>query len=416
MANKNQPDQFLAFRFPEFRFLTGGAFFFSVALLMQEVIIGYEVYKITGDPLAIGMLGLAQAAPFIALSLFGGHLADVMSKRKVVLFSLSGILICSVALFFASQKWNTEEHTTFFQIIIYSLVFLTGTFYAFYSPTVSALRAFVVPRKAYENAATWASAGWHIGGIIGAGISGFVYNAVGFSGTILTVICIFGLSIFLWTFVKDRKVEKQKKGNVWQKIREGLRFVRKTRMLFYSISLDLFSVLFGGVVAILPVFAEDILHVGPDGLGIMRAAPAIGGILTLFLITNISLMKGAWRTLLLYVGGFAIATLVFAVSKNFYLSVVALFFTGAFDSVSMVIRGTVMHLLTPDEMRGRVSSVNSIFISASNELGAFESGLAASLMGTVPSVIFGGLAALGIVTWVWWNTTDLLDVDLGEEV
>ena len=416
MAKTHQNDRFLAFRFPEFRALTAGSFLFSVALLMQEVIIGYEVYKLTGDPLSIGLLGLAQAVPFIGLSLFGGHFADIMSKRKMLMFSLLGIVCCSSALFFASLKLSGSQGSSLFQIIIYAVVFFTGTFYAFYSPTVSALRAFVVPRHAYQNAATWSSAAWHIGGITGAGASGFVYNWVGFSGTILTVAGIYGLSILSWSFVKDRKTEQQKEGSVWQKIREGLHFVRRTRMLFYSISLDLFSVLFGGVVAILPVFAEDILHVGAEGLGLLRAAPAVGGILMLFFIANISLMKNAWRTLLIYVAGFGLATVVFALSENFYLSIIALFLTGAFDSVSMVIRGTIMQLLTPDEMRGRVSSVNGIFISASNELGAFESGLAASLMGTVPSVVFGGMLALGIVGWVWWQSRDLLEVDLRKVV
>lgn len=412
----SRPARFLAFQFPEFRFLMGASFLFSVAFLMQEVIIGYEVYKLTGDPLAIGILGLVQAVPFIGLSLFGGHLADVLSKRKVLMASMLGVIACSVFLFFASQKLSGEEGATLLQIIIYGVVFLTGTCYAFYSPTVSSLRAFVVPRRAYENAATWSSAGWHVGGIVGAGLSGFIYNAVGFSYTIFTVVCIYGVAMSLWLFVKDRKIDAPKTGSVWQKIREGLRFVRRTRMLFYSITLDLFSVLFGGVVAILPVFAEDILHVGAEGLGFLRAAPAVGGILTLFLIANISLMKSAWRTLLIFVAGFGVATLVFALSENFYLSVAALFFTGAFDSVSMVIRSTILQLLTPDEMRGRVSSVNSIFISASNELGAFESGLAASLMGTVPSVVFGGAAALVIVGWVWWQSRDLLDEDLREVV
>ncbi len=414
--SKRNSKQFLAFRYPGFRFLVGASFFFNMALLMQEVIIGYEMYKITGDPLAIGLIGLAHAAPFIGLALIGGHVADILSKKRVIQVSLLGMMLCSLALYFAGKKLSGNDHTLGLQLIIYGVVFLTGVFRAFYSPTVQAMKAFVVPRSAYENAATWSSAGWQSGIIIGPGISGFIYDWVGFADTILVVFLFMGVVQLLWSQVKDPPIEKTEKGNAWKKIVEGLRFVRKTKMLFYSISLDLFSVLFGGVVAILPVFAEDILHVGASGLGILRSAPAIGGVLTLLIVSRISMLKNAWRTLLVFVAGFGIATLVFALSENFYLSVGALFFVGAFDSVSVVIRSTILQLVVPDEIRGRVNSVNGIFLTASNELGAFESGLAASLLGAVPSVVFGGAASLAIVGWVWLKTKDLLKVDLGKEV
>lgn len=417
MTTSSTPDQFLAFRFPEFRLYVGATFIFASALLMQEVIIGYELYKITGDPFAIALVGLVQAVPFIGLSLYGGHLADVLSKRKVLIISLLAISLCSLGLVFASQKWPGEAHVNLLQIIIYVVVFITGTCYAFYSPTKNSLMAFLVPRRAYESAATWGSTGWHMGTIVGPGISGFVYIWVGFSGTILLAALLMASTIVFWLFIKDYKIPPTgEKTGVWQKIKEGLRFVRKTRMLLYSISLDLFSVLFGGVIAILPVFAEDVLHVGADGLGILRAAPAIGALMMLVVLSRLSLLRRAWRTLLVFVAGFGVATLVFAISKNFYLSVAALFFTGAFDAVSMVIRSTIMQLLVPDEMRGRVGSVNGIFISASNELGAFESGTMARLMGAVPSVIFGGVASLAIVAFVWWKTRDLLDEDLRQVV
>lgn len=413
---KTDHDQFLAFRYPEFRYLVGANFLFTTALMMQEVILGYEMYKITGDPLAIGLLGLAQVVPYIGLSLIGGHLADLLSKKKVILFSLLGILLSSLALHFAAGKLKSEGDLLALQLVIYGVVFLTGALLAFYNPTVNALRAFVVPRKAYENSATWGSAAWQTGVIVGPGISGFVYAWVGFANTILFGAVLMACVLLLWTQVKDRKIENPERSNALKKIKEGLQFVWKTPMLLHSITLDLFSVLFGGVVAILPVFAEDILKVGPEGLGILRAAPAVGAILSLLIISFLTLMQNAWRTLLLYVTGFGIATLVFALSENFWLSVVALFFTGAFDAVSVVIRSTILQLLTPDKMRGRVGSVNGIFISASNELGAFESGLAASLMGTVPSVVFGGIASLAIVGFVWLKTRKLLGTDLRENI
>ena len=413
---RRNPDQFLAFRYPEFRSLLGASFFYNTAVMMQIVIIEYEMYKITGDPLAIGLIGLAQAAPFIGLSLIGGHFADVWSKKRVIHFSLLGMMLSSLILYFAGKKLAGGNDSLALQLIIYGVVFLTGVCMAFYSPTVQAMKAFVVPRTAYESAATWSSSGWQAGVIIGPGVSGFVYEVVGFADTILVVVGLFALVQGMWMWVSDPKITPPKMGSTWQKIKEGLRFVRTKKMLFYSISLDLFSVLFGGVVAILPVYAEDILQVGASGLGIMRSAPAVGGLIVLFIISNISFLKNIWRTLLLFVAGFGVATLVFAVSNNFYLSVGALFFVGAFDSVSVVIRQTILQLVVPDEMRGRVNSVNGIFLSASNELGAFESGLAASLMGAVPSVIFGGVASLAVVGWVWTKTKELLNVDLRNDI
>ncbi len=414
MATPNQ-QPFLAFTFPEFRFFMGASFLFTVALLMQEVIIGYEMYLITGDPLAIGLIGLAQAVPFIGLSLVGGHFADILSKKKMLMVSLVGIMTCSLVLHLAAKRLGNGDHSASLQWIIYGVVFLIGGFYAFFSPTASALKAFLVPRHAFENAATWSSSAWQVGTVVGPGISGFIYAWVGFADTILVVIGLMACVFLLLTQIKDRKIASPQQGDVLTKIREGIRFVFKTRMLLYSISLDLFSVLFGGVVAILPVFAEDILKVGPEGLGILRAAPSVGALLTLMTLSMLSITKNAWRTLLLNVAGFGVATVVFAVSKNFWLSVAALFFTGAFDAVSVVVRQTIMLMVTPDEMRGRVGSVNGIFISASNELGAFESGVAASLVGAVPSVVLGGAAALAIVGTVWWKSRDLMGVDLREE-
>ncbi|MBI5915800.1 MAG: MFS transporter [Bacteroidetes bacterium] len=409
---KSEHDPLLAFRFPEFRYYVAANFLFTCAFLIQEVIIGYELYKLTKDPKAIAFIGLSYALPFMALSLLGGHFADKWSKKKILLGSLAGIAACSLTLFFVSKSMTDAAAARSLQYVIYAVVALTGGFYAFYSPTASSLKPLLVPRHAYENAATWGSAGWQAGTIVGPALSGFIYAWGGFSNTILAVIFLQVLVVGFILLIGDRKVENPEAGNIFQKVKEGIAFVGRTRMLLYSISLDLFAVLFGGVVAILAVFAEDILKVGPQWLGVLRAAPSVGAMLMLLLLTFTSVMDHAWKKMLLAVAGFGVATIVFALSKNLWLSIVALFFTGAFDAVSVVIRHTILQLVVPDEMRGRVGAVNGIFLSASNELGAFESGMAASWLGTVRSVVAGGVLSLAIVGWVWWKSRDLFDVDL----
>ena len=220
-------------------------------------------------------------------------------------------------------------------------------------------------------------------------------------------------SFFLFMKIGDKPIQELNDQNeIISSIKQGIRFVFKTKIILYSISLDLFSVMFGGVMAILPIYAEDILHVGAEGLGILRAAPSLGAVLTLLLLTRFSPMQHAWKNLLLSVTGFGICILIFAVSPWMVLSVAMLFISGAFDSVSVIIRATILQIMTPDEMRGRVQAVNEMFLASSNELGGFESGLAAKLMGTVPSAVFGGAMTLLIVTWVYFRTGDLKYVEV----
>jgi MFS family permease len=407
-------DPFLAFRYREFRFFVVASFLITIAQLVQEVVIGYELYRITHDPLAIGMIGLVEAIPFIGLSLFGGHLADRLSKKKMIIISVSGILLSSLFLHFYTVDSMRETLSPAGLLIgIYSVIFLIGVLRAFYSPAATSLRAFLIPREAYENASTWSSSAWQTGAIVGPMISGFLYALFGFSNTLLVVVALIGGTLILMLNIEDKPVTAPPKHeNIFASLKEGIHFVFKKKIILYSISLDLFSVLFGGVVAILPVFAEDILHVGAEGLGILRAAPSLGAVITLFMISRYSPMKHPWRNLLTVVTGFGLCILVFAFSKSMMLSLAALFFSGALDSVSVVIRATILQLMTPDDLRGRVQAVNGMFLSSSNELGAFESGFAAKLMGTIPSVIFGGTMTLLIVGWVYTKTKDLFSVDL----
>ena len=404
-------DPYAALRFPAYRNFITASFLFTVALLIQEVALGYELYLITRDPLALGLTGLAEAVPFIALSLYGGHIADRKSKRQIILWSVGAISAGSMFLhLFARAAVNEHVSTSVLVGIIYGMVFLIGLCRAFQSPAAASLRAFLVPPDTYENAATWSSSAGQAGMIVGPTAGGFLFAWIGFSGTLLLVVGLMVISMFLYSRVRSARQEQPPiEGDLIQSVREGLRFVWHSKPILYAISLDLFSVLFGGVVAILPIYAQDILRVGAEGLGILRAAPSAGAVVMLMIISRISPMRHAWRNLMIAVTGFGISILIFAVSPWMLLSSVALFLSGAFDSISVVIRQTLLQLLTPDAMRGRVMAVNGIFVSSSNELGAFESGAAARLMGVIPSAVFGGVMTLVIVGWVSRKTRDLMN-------
>lgn len=404
------PDPYAALRYPEYRNFIIASLLFTIALLIQEVALGYELYTITRDPLALGLTGLAEAVPFIGLSLYGGHIADRKSKRQIIIWSVGIITAGSIFLhLFARAARSGHVQPSILVGVIYTTVFLIGLCRAFQSPAASSLRAFLVPVSAYENAATWSSSAWQAGSIVGPTAGGFLYAWLGFSDTLLVVAGCMALASLLFSRIGERRqIPDPVQNELLESIREGLRFVWHTKPILYAISLDLFSVLFGGVVAILPIYAQDILKVGAEGLGILRAAPSVGAVLTLIILSRISPMKHAWRNLLIAVTGFGISILIFAVSPWMALSTVALFFSGAFDSISVVIRQTLLQLMTPDQMRGRVMAVNGIFVSSSNELGAFESGFAARLMGVIPSAVFGGAITLVIVGWVSLKTRELI--------
>ena len=412
MAVHQIHDPYAALRFHEFRNLVIASFLLTIALMIQEVAIGYELYRITHDPLSLGLIGLVEAIPFISFSLFGGHIADRYSKRKILLWSVGCIVLCSAVLVFFSRR-DDDLAPTGLLLTIYSTIFVIGLCRAFQSPTATSLRAFLVPFEHYENAATWSSSAWQVGAVVGPVISGFSYAWIGFSNTLLVVVGLVVVVFAFYSRIGDKPVAGVKPAeNVLASIKEGIGFVFNTKIILYSISLDLFSVLFGGVMAILPIYAQDILQVGPQGLGILRAAPSLGAVLLLMVLARVSPMEHAWRNLLVAVTGFGISILVFAVSHWMLLSLVALFLSGAFDSVSVVIRSTILQMMTPAALRGRVMAVNGIFLAASNELGAFESGLAAKLMGTIPSTIFGGIMTLAIVTWVYTKSKGLLALRL----
>jgi MFS family permease len=408
-------DPFAALRFPEFRNLITGTFLTTIAVLVQEVALAYELYKLTRDPLTLGFIGLAEAIPFIGLALFGGHVADRYDKRRVMQYMLLVIIAGSSVLTVVSHEGMREHLPQWAMLlVIYAMFMVVGFARGFYSPANASLKAFLVPREHYANSATWSSTFWQAGAIVGPVAAGFLYAGLGLTGALLVAIILFAANfLLLFTIRRRPPADVAEEGeSLWQSLGEGLRYVWNSKIILYSISLDMFSVLFGGVVAILPIFAEDILKVGPEGLGLLRAAPAVGAMLTVLLLAWYPPTKHAWRNMLLAVLGFGLGTLVFALSDKLWLSLGALFFVGAADSVSVVIRGTVLQTIPPDHLRGRVLSVNSIFVSSSNELGAFESGVAARLMGVVPSVIFGSGVTLLTVAYIWRRSKELFKVQL----
>ncbi len=410
-------DAYKALQFPEFRAYVTGNTLFTIALLIQEVVLAYEIYKITHNPLALGLIGLAEAVPFISLVLFGGHFADNRDKKKIMQVTLSLIIASSIFLLYSSTQLQSADQD-FHIYSIYAVIFIIGLSKGFFSPAASSLNPFLVPKEVFANAATWNSSFWQLGSILGPGVAGFLYAYAGLSGSLMTVIALL-LGVMVCIFQIDNRPVPEKTvhhESIWHSLREGIAYVFKTKIILYSISLDLFSVLFGGVIAILPIFAEDILKVGAEGLGILRAAPSVGAVVTMVTLVYFPPLKHAWRNLILAIAGFGLATLVFGVSTNFWLSVTALFFTGAFDSISVVIRQTVLRFYTPDEMRGRVSSVNGVFVSTSNELGAFESGVAAKLFGTVPSVLIGAGVTLVLVSLVALTSKELFDLKVDQKI
>ncbi len=424
MAAMSRPVEFAAetpyaaLRYPAFRQLIAAIFLLHLALLAQEVALAYELYLLTRDPLTLGLIGLAEAVPFIALALVGGHLADRREKRTLLLASLAVIAAASlILLWLALDSVRAQLTQTGLLLGNYATIALIGLARGIYAPAASSLKSFLVPRELFANASTWSSAGWQGGAILGPVAGGFLYAGFGLEGTLVATFLLIACTALLIAGIPRQGVPPamtESPVSLKESLQEGMAFVRRTPIILYSISLDLFSVLFGGVVAILPVFVEDVLKLGPTELGVLRAAPAIGAMLTILACAYLPPTRELWRNLLLAVAGFGVATLVFAVSPWFWLSAAALFFTGAFDAVSVVIRGTILQVFTPDHLRGRVQSVNSVFLSCSNELGAFESGLAARLMGAVPSVLFGGAMTLAIVGGVAARSGQLLRIKIGE--
>ena len=389
----------------EFFWFVIARFLFIAGLRMSPVLLGWKLYEVTGSKLSIGILGLSEVIPAVLLALPAGVKVDRSNKHKLISICMALYFVLMVGLLIVTSQWFTSSSKQQIQWLIYGLVFCTGVIRAYSSPAINAFLAQLVPQESLVRAVSINSMTWLIAAVTGPALAGLLLGYTNITVAFIIACSAIFISLLLFQLIKAKPVSWQSgKTTTWEGVKEGLGFVLhdKQRALLSAISLDMFAVLFGGAVGILPVFAVDILQIGPEKLGWLYAATYIGNFIAIALLISNPLKNKQGKTLLYTVAGFGVCILVFAISKNFWLSFAALFISGLFDGVSVIIRGTIVQLFVPDEMRGRVSSVNSIFVNSSNELGQFESGVAASVMGTVPSVIFGGCMTLlvTIVTWI----------------
>ncbi len=389
-------DPFAVLRIREFNFFLINRFFLTMGIQMQSVIVGWQIYAHSKDVLDLGLIGLTEAIPFILISLFSGHVADTFSRKKIIIISTIFFLFVTSFLFYcSSEDSNILKHFGTFPIFI--AIAATGIIRGFLSAAYPSLIAQIVPRKLYANAATWNSTVWHIASIVGPSIAGFII-AINYTTAYSVDILFIVLAIFSFIFVSNHSIPKKAtQESVVESIRSGIKFVVKNQVILGALSLDLFAVLFGGAVALLPAFADKVLHAGAVELGFLRAAPAVGAVCMAFIIAYKPPTKNAGRNLFISVAAFGLSTILFGLSTSYFWALIFLFLTGAFDNVSVVIRHTILQLSTPDEMRGRVAAVNGIFIGSSNEIGAFESGSTARAFGLKPSIVLGGILTIVVV-------------------
>ena len=397
---------YAALRLPNFRFYIIGLFALTIALQIQGTVVGWQIYELTHDKLALGLIGLAEALPFIGAALYAGHVADRHNRRGVVLVSLVTLAACAVALLVLPQLIPASPRLVV--RAIYVVIALSGLARSFLGPARNALGAELVPRALYGNAITWRSGSWQLASVIGPALGGLLYAAGGSKLAYAVDAALLVLGIGSMLFIRHAStINRDHTEAVGKSLSAGVRFVWSEEIVLAAMTLDLFSVLFGGATALLPVFAAEILHVGASGLGLLRAAPAIGAVAMSVTIAWLPPFRRTGRALFVAVALFGVCIIVFGYSTSMLISVVALIVSGAADMVSVFIRSSLIQHRTPTHMMGRVTSVNSVFIGSSNEIGAFESGATAKLFGTVPSVVLGGFATLIVVAVTAWRAPSL---------
>lgn len=411
-------DPYAALRYKEFNTFLLMRFAMVFAWSMQFIIIEWQVYSLTKNPLSLGIIGLMEIIPAISMALFAGHIVDQKEKKGLLLKCILAFSVISFGMFLLTWPRIISGFSTNNVLYgIYFLVFLGGIVRAFLGPTIFSLLSLIVPKKVYPNAATWSSSVWQIGAVVGPAVAGFSITWLGVHWSMCSIFLCSIFALLMLSQIGIKPILNPKIGEpIMQSLKEGVKFVFTNKTIFGALTLDMVAVLFGGAVALLPIFAQDILKVGPEGFGVLRAAPAVGALLTMFISAYVPLYKNAGMKLLLAIFAFGICIIIFGISTIFWISVIALFLSGVADGISVVIRQTILQLKTPDSMRGRVAAVNSIFVGSSNELGAFESGLTAKLMGTVTSVVFGGSMTLLIVIFTGIKSPTFRKLDLQKEL
>ncbi len=416
-------DPYAALRVPDFRRLLSARVLFIIASQIQGVVVGWQIYELTNNPLALGLIGLAEAIPSITVSLYAGHVADSVPRKRIIVPMMVVLFACSLSLFLLTRPagmalFANQQLASFplYVAMLYVVLFVSGIARGFLGPALFSFMPQLLPDRALlPNAVTWNSTSWQASAVLGPAIGGLLFAKLGkgFAYGVDTGLMLLSLLLFLSIASRALPVREGERLSLGESILSGVKFIFANQIVLAALSLDLFAVLFGGAVALLPIFAKDILQTGPDGLGYLRAAPAVGSVLMAVWLTYSPMKKGAGRKLLWAVAGFGLATIAFALSKSFALSLFLLFLTGVFDSVSVIVRSTLIHTYTPEYMKGRVSAVNNIFIGSSNEIGGFESGAAAKLMGTVTSVVFGGAMTLVVVAVTAWRADKLRRLESG---
>ncbi|MDD4973924.1 MAG: MFS transporter [Bacteriovorax sp.] len=410
MKNNNFPklDPYIALKFPDFRFFVTAKILMTMALQFQAVIVGWHVYSITHDPLSLGLIGLVEIIPNFSVTLFAGHFADLYDRKKIVYSCLAVLLFCSLGLYYTSYHIEVAHQL----YLLYGIIAVSGFARGIIAPSLFSILTECVPKAHFVNSTSWHSTLWQIAFMLGAGTSGFLFSAISYNAyLVITLFVLLAMMVFHFISPKPHLTKNDPKAPMFDSIKSGIKFVFSSQIFLGAISLDLFAVLFGGAVALLPIYANDILKVGPQGLGFLKAAPSLGSFLMAAIVVYWPPVRDTGKKLLLAVFGFGICMIVFGISKNFYLSIFVLALSGAFDNISVVVRGTIMQSLIPAEMKGKVYAVNSIFIGSSNEIGAFESGLAAKLMGVVPSVVFGGTMTLLVVIFTSFRAPKLKNLN-----
>lgn len=405
MSDKISP--FAALTCRDFSLLTVNQCCLTLAILIQEVLLSFYLYQLTHNPMMLGLVGLAEFLPFVLLSLWGGYLADHFNRQRILQLSFSSSIPLSGLLWlcFSSHQQQLLSDTLFL-VSVYSIIFLFGCIRGIYSPCFNSLRPFLVPEKLYSNASTWTALCWQINAVLAPILAGLLLTHFGLDVTFMAVMILFALgSLALWQ-LKAREFPQLAQSSVWSSLKEAVAFLRQSRVLFWAMLLDVSSVFFGGVVALLPIFAQDVLHLDADGFGLLRAAPACGSLLMMSVLVKFPPQQQLWQKMLIAVAGFACCGFAFALSRHLYLAVLILLLMGACDSYSIVIRQTLLQLIPPKDMLGRIAAINGIFVTSSNQLGALQSSLMARLLSIIPAMLLGSSLSLFTVLLSYRQTRD----------